>query len=237
MRFETPDGHLQVDDSYENLAVRHSGAISSLTRHYTRISYYDDIGGATQYVSLFSITVTCDTPVIALTSGALARAVKSGTSWTFYIWRNTNSAGGGLSSSDRYFIFDKPQPTSSTSGLILRDAAGALCFHSDYKYLRVVANDPFAGVGSSSDWVYNKTLSTGSKILAHIPMTTQFWAAYSDRQTSGSIQYEMTFQYAKVSSTTVRAAPLFLSAFDTDFPTGYAPTAHPKAMLIDVTNF
>lgn len=235
-------GYLQIDQDFSNFALRYTGALNALT--WTAVPEAGPLnpGVPVMNMSVASVTLTCDTPLVAIDPSAgggmcaFWMFTKSGSAYTFYFYCNTtNIATTGC----RYMIFDQPPPISGGFGLAVYKADGSLAFHSDYTYMRV------ADVVSPSTTSTPVAVPSGRKYAIAKPrppliveenIDTFFPIGDSRRNLTG--QYTGGFATQSGSTITVSDRVLTTNQRSVGLGRGVIYSTGPTPILVlDITNF
>lgn len=139
-------GTVLIDNNYSNLALRQKGT--------------EVVPGGGPSAPFVAITNGVDSPCIAILSDrpAVVRNINNASSPRFAL----RGRDGPVSTNVEYFIFDKPLQSMAVGsvGIVVKTAAGVVCFDSRLKYARVV--DVFGGP-ALADWVGTRTYAAGRK--------------------------------------------------------------------------
>lgn len=182
--FVTDFGNLLIDETFKSLAVASSGTIVTDTAH--------PLGS----YKTFSYTGT--NPVLALqdnTPFGIDQQGKSGANWQVQIFST-----GPIGTVIKYWVFDDcPATVPSGFGMVVRNAAGAIVFNSNYKYLRVVDQPhiPIA-VGETDVYAsgrdYAVVFCNGNQVIRSVSHMggdfTTTWSLFSADIDSNSITFD-----------------------------------------------
>lgn len=226
---------VQIDPSYENLAMKTYGSVTSA--QYSPTGAGSNVGKATIIVS------GCNQPILAVyCDGAYVGVQSRSQSGSTYTWEIVTSTPIIIVS---YWIFDTTDVAqmqfSTTKGLrIRRESDSKVIFDSRYKYMRIVASVNTASTSSSdfpipltSGYAIALAYSGLYTVIAGGPQTPPSWmhnnAGYVGgfkANTNGTISYALILV-----GSTITSGP------SNEPPTGQMGNRDGVALVLDMRNY
>ncbi|WP_375188418.1 hypothetical protein [Sphingobium yanoikuyae] len=240
-------GTVQVDETYRNLELISKTTIST--------SAHGSSGGsAVMTGSHFTVTVTGGVnPIVATACSAEwvgldgKGSSRSGSTFTFHFY-----CSGAAGTSVTVYVFDTPSTPSTPSsnyGLEVKNAAGARCYNSGLKYLRVQdiltfqVPTSWTYAAANSPWYFTRhaswatyTYTTGRTYAAAFTLGLEIEAkTFNSGGSTRGVGWMVIG--AKCSSNTVDFRECAYQYYNTSSWTYFNPGMRSQAFVLDVTNY